>query len=76
VPDAAHSTHAFRVATIIVSPDGLLSREAMAFYSYFAQRAAATEELPFHSGFSEGSAKPFYVSTRHLGTLDARLVGP
>jgi len=74
VPDAAHSAHAFRVATIIVSPDGLLSREAMAFYSYFARRAAATQELPYHSGFAKGIAKPFALSTRGLGMLDSRIV--
>ena len=73
VPDAAHSAHAFRVATIIVSPDGLLSREAMAFYSYFARRAEATQEMLYHSGFAKGTAKPFALSTRGLGTLDARI---
>jgi hypothetical protein len=76
VPDAAHSPHAFRVATIIVSPDGLLSREAMTFYSYFAQRAAASKETPYHSGLAKGTAKPFYLSTRGLGTLDARVTSP
>jgi len=74
VPDAAHSAHAFRVATIIVSPDGLLSREAMAFYSYFARRAEATGEVLYHSGFAKGTAKPFAISTRGLGSIDARLV--
>lgn len=76
VPDAAHSPHAFRVATIIISPDGLLSREAMTFYSYFAQRAEASKETPYHSGFAKGMAKPFYLSTRGLGTLDARMTSP
>jgi hypothetical protein len=75
VPDAAHSAHAFRVATIIVS-DALLSREAMSFYSYFARRAQATGEVPYHSGFAKGTAKPFYLSTRGLGTLDARMTSP
>jgi hypothetical protein len=74
-PDAAHSPHAFRVATIIVS-DALLSREAMSFYSYFAQRAAASKETPYHSGFAKGTAKPFCLSTRGLGTLDARMTSP
>jgi hypothetical protein len=74
VPDAAHSSHSFRVATIIVSPNGLLSREAMAFYSYFARRAQATGEVPYHSGFAKGTAKPFALSTRGLGSLDARVV--
>jgi hypothetical protein len=74
VPDAAHSPHSFRVATIIVSPDSLLSRDIMSFYSYFASRAAMTEEALCHSGFAKTLAKPFYLSTQKLGTLDARIV--
>jgi hypothetical protein len=74
VPDAAHSPHSFRVATIIVSPDGLLSRDVMSFYSFFVRRAAVTEEVLCHIGFAKGMAKPFYLSTRGLGTLDARIV--
>jgi hypothetical protein len=73
-PDAAHSRHDFRVATIIVTPDGFLSPEAMAFYSYFTRRAALTEETLCHSGFSRGWAKPFYLATWGLGSLDPRLV--
>jgi hypothetical protein len=73
VPDSAHSPHAFRVATVIVSTDGLLSAEAMAFYSYFARRAEATGEVLYHSGFAKGTAKPFTLSTRGLGKLDARI---
>jgi hypothetical protein len=76
VPDAANSPHRFRVATIIVSPDALLSREAMSFYSYFARRAEATQEMLYHSGFAKGTAKPFALSTRGLGTLDARMTSP
>ena len=52
VPDAEHGAHRFRIATVIVSRDGLLSEEAMAFYSHFAQRAEATEETLSHSGFA------------------------
>ncbi len=74
VPDAAHSAHSFRVATIIVSPDGFLSRDVMSFYSYFVRRAAMTEEVLCHIGFAKTLAKPFYLSTRRLGTLDARIV--
>jgi hypothetical protein len=28
----------------------------------------------YHSGFAKGTAKPFALSTRGLGTLDARIV--
>jgi hypothetical protein len=74
VPDAAHSPHSFRVATIIVTPKDLLSRDVMSFYSFFARRAAMTEEALCHIGFAKGLAKPFYLSTGRLGTLDPRIV--
>lgn len=73
-PDSAHGLHSFRVATVIVSSDGLLSEEVMAFYSYFVKRAEATEEVLYHSGFAKGTAKPFFLSTRQLGSLDTRIV--
>jgi hypothetical protein len=74
VPNAAHSPHSFRVATIIVSPDGLLSRDVMSFYSFFVRRAAMTEEALCHIGFAKETAKPFYLSTQRLGTLEPRIV--
>ncbi len=75
VRDAVHSTQTFRIATIAVSPDGLLSSGAMAFYSYFAQRTGATEEALYDSGFARGMAESFYLSTRSLGTPDTRTAG-
>jgi len=73
-PDAAHSPHSFRIATIIVTPDGLLSHDVMSFYSFFVQRAEMTEETSVHIGFAKGRAKPFYLSTRGIGTLSTSIV--
>lgn len=73
IPDASKSPHRFKIATIIVSQEGLLSEEAMAFYSYFARRAEETREIIYHSGFAKSLTKPFYLVTRSLGSLDARV---
>ena len=70
-PPAQSAPHRFKIATVIVSPQGLLSEEAMALYSFFAQRAELRQEVQFSEGFSQGIAKPFFLSTRELGSLDA-----
>ncbi len=75
VPDSSASPKQFKIATIIVSRDGLLNAEAMSFYSFFAKRAEEKNLVPFHSGFAKGTAKPFVVSTGGNGTLDAMLFG-
>jgi hypothetical protein len=74
VPDAGSSPKQFTVATIVVSKDGLLPPEALAFYSFFARRAEETRQVAFHSGFSKGLANPFRISTRGLGSLETELL--
>jgi hypothetical protein len=73
IPDASMAPKNFRMATIIVSRDGLLSPQAMSFYSKFAFRAELRDRTPVRVGFSKTLGKPFYVSTRGLGTLQTRL---
>jgi hypothetical protein len=73
IPNAASAQKSFRVATIVVSRDALLSLEAMALYSYFAQRAEGLDPVRVHEGFVKGVAKPFALSTRGLGTLTSRI---
>jgi hypothetical protein len=70
---AASAPQTFKVATIIVSQDGLLSADAMDFYTYFSQRAELQEMVPFQEGFLQGLAKPFFISTRGLGMIDTRV---
>ncbi len=76
VPSFANSPKQFRLATIVVSPDALLNEDAMAYFDFYARRAAATEELPVHEGLGKGLAKPFAVATGGRGTLVVNLGAP
>jgi hypothetical protein len=73
VPDSTKSQKRFRVATIIVSRDGLLSNNAMRLYDYFSARAEEKNIVPFSDGLLKGETKPFYLATQTLGRLDARI---
>lgn len=73
IPTAATALRHFRVATVVVTRERLLSDDEMAWLDYFAARGEATQPLPYTSGFVGGTTYPFYVATRGLGSLDFRL---
>jgi hypothetical protein len=73
VPSHEQAQKKFRVATIIVSKDGLLSENAMRLYDYFSARAEETQVIPYSSGFEKAQTNPFYLATRELGRLDTRI---
>ena len=74
VPDSNASPHHFRIATIIVSRDGLLDQDALSFYGYFAKRATEKQPVQFASGFARGIVQPFALSTRGLGSVETAIV--
>jgi uncharacterized protein (TIGR03437 family) len=76
VPDASTSQKQFRFATIVVTPDTLLSPDAMAFYSLFAQRMELQSTALTHVGLAKATGIPFAISARGLGTMSARVTGP
>ncbi len=76
VPDASSAQKSFRVAVLVVSRDRLLTDDEMSVLEYFAARGEATTTLPFTSGFSSGTTKPFNVATRGLGHVDLLLEHP
>lgn len=73
IPSHETAKKSFRVATIVVTRDRLLSDDEMALLEYFAARGEAREPLPFTSGLGRGVTNPFYVATRGLATVDLRL---
>ena len=75
IPDYSQSPKKFRIATIIVSRDGLLSERAMRLYDYFSARAEAKTPLMTTDGFGKETSNPFYLSTRKLGELDTHITG-
>ncbi len=72
IPDSTSSKQ-FRLATIVVTRDALLSSDAMSFYSLFAQRMELQTATPIHQGLVKATGYPFAVSTRGLGTMVARV---
>lgn len=76
VPDSINAPKNFKVATILVSKDRLLSDDEMAFFNFFARRAEETREVAVHVGLLRGATKPFVISTRGLGALNTQINAP
>ncbi len=75
-PDAFSAQKSFRVGVVVISRDRLLTDDEMSVLEYFAARGEATTTLPYTSGFSRGTTKPFNVATRGLGHVDLQLEHP
>jgi hypothetical protein len=69
VPAAGAAPTEFRVATIVLSKDRLLTPAEMAFFDHMAARGESLVELPFTSGLARGTSKPFFLATGGRGTL-------
>jgi len=72
-PDYEQARKDFKVATIIVSSDRLLSATELRYFDHMAARGELSRQLSYSSGFTKGSAKPFHLATSGRGTLDARI---
>jgi hypothetical protein len=59
VPDSTTSPKQFRLATIVVAGDSLLSPEATALYSYFARRMERQTVTSIHQGLFKATGYPF-----------------
>lgn len=68
-PSFGQAPTTFRLATILVTRNGLASPEMMWLYSFMAERAEWRARVPTHSGFSKELGQPFYVATRGRGSL-------
>lgn len=75
VPRVADSPKHFRIATLVLSKDRLLTAEEMAFFDYMAARGEAVAPLPYASGFVNGTTYPFFVATGERATLSADIQG-
>jgi hypothetical protein len=76
VPGEGNSQAQFRMASIILSANSLLNVDEMAFFDHMSARGEATSELPFTSGFSSGTTKPFFLATDGRATLSTDLPEP
>ena len=74
VPSAGEGQTRFRVATIVLSNQRLLTASEMAFFDHMAARGESVVELHFDLGLARGVAKPFYLATGGLGTLSTSVL--
>jgi hypothetical protein len=73
VPPYGEAPTRFRLATILVTRNGLASPEMMSLYSWMSERAEWRARVPTHSGFLKESGQPFFVATGGRGTLEMDL---
>ena len=72
-PAFSESQKDFRIATIVLSKDRLLTPDEMAFFDHMAARGEAREPLHYTSGFSEGTSYPWYLATGARSTLSSSI---
>ena len=72
-PSYANSQRDFKMASIVLSRGGLLSRDEMSFFNHMAARGEAEANLPIISGSTRLQTLPFFGATGGRGTLTTRL---
>jgi hypothetical protein len=73
VPSAATAPREFRIATVVLSRGGMLSRDEMSFFEYMAARGEQRVALPSSDGLIRGTTLPFFIATGGRAALVTRL---
>jgi hypothetical protein len=73
VPSSATSQKSFRVATIVLTRDRLLTDDEMTLFEFFASRGELKTPVNVSAGLSKYVSNPWYVATRGLSTVDLRI---
>ena len=69
VPSSATAPREFRLATIALSRNRLLTQDEMAFFDYMAARGEQRVGVPFFDGTNRGTTLPMFVATGGRATL-------
>ena len=70
VPAFGPAPTTVRMATILVTRDGLATPETMSFYSWMTERFEWRTRVPTHSGFLKQLGQPYFIATGGRGTLE------
>ena len=73
VPAYPNAQREFKMATIILSRGGLLSREELSFFNHMAARGEAEVDVPVINGAMRSITQPFFGATGGRGRLITRL---
>ena len=74
-PAAGTAQREFKMATIVLTRGGILTREEFAFFEHVAARGEKTLALPFANGITRGTTQPFFLATGGRATLSTRIRG-
>jgi hypothetical protein len=69
MPSAANAQKSFRVATIVLTRDRLLTLDEMNWFDLYARRADLRAPTPVSIGVIKSTDNPFYVATRGIGRV-------
>jgi hypothetical protein len=72
-PDYSQARKDFKVATIIVSSNRLLSARELRYFDHMAARGELSEQVTYSHGFTKGLANPFHLATSGRGKLNAKI---
>lgn len=73
IPSAATAQKGYRAIQLVLSRDGLLTPEEMAYFELMARRAEERGLMPYSSGRVGGYSHPWFSATGGRGTLTSRL---
>ncbi len=73
VPSSATSQKNFRALNVVISRDGLLSPDDLAYYEFMARRIEEKGLVPTSIGFSTNYSQPFGVATGGRAQITANL---
>lgn len=73
-PSHLQAPRRFRVATLLVTRDGLASPQAMAFFSAMTLRSEGREPMTSLGGRALTTAQPFYAATQGRAVLHTHLL--
>lgn len=73
IPASNVAPRDIRIATIVLTRGGILTRHELDFYEHMAARGEARAELLFSNGVTRAMTQPFFLATGGRATLSTRL---
>jgi hypothetical protein len=72
---AARQSQEFRMATIVLTRGGILTRQEFDFFEYVAARGELRVPVVASNGITRGTTQPFFLATGGRATLSTRIRG-
>ena len=74
-PAAGAALREFKMATIVLTRGGVLTRQELSFFEHVAARGEQSLPLPFSNGITRGTTQPFFLATGGRASLSTNIRG-